>query len=206
MGQTFARPRKASRRSPCRMADAQHVHTVGSEFSVFTLLGRGATDIIGAAEAKGMRLVALHAAAKGTAVVAFCSRKGAGATLARLLPPSGCFLVYQTAAEAQHAVQQASGGGASLCFAANEATDANGAARGGGSRCGGDADAGVSGSGAAGRVAASRSDGGAASHGDGSATDGHDAASAATTSIGPAGQRGCAGPNPNPNPNPRPAG
>ena len=157
---------------------------------MFTLLGRGArgaSDIIGAAEAKGMRLVALHAAAKGTAVVAFCTRKGAGATLARLLPPSGCFRVYQTAAEAQHAVQQASGGGASLCFAANEATDANGAARGGGSCGGGDADAGVSGSGAAGRVTASHSDGGADSH-----ADGHDAASAASTSIGLAGLHACA--------------
>ena len=172
----------------CAVAD-QHTHAP-SEFSVFTLLGRGArgaSDIIGAAEAKGMRLVALHAAAKGTAVVAFCTRKGAGATLARLLPPPGCFRVYQTAAEAQHAVQQASGGGASLCFAANEATDANGAARGRGSSGGGDADAGVSGSGAAGRVTASHSDGGADSH-----ADGHDAASAASTSIGLAGLHACA--------------
>ena len=175
------------------MADDPHDAHARSEFSVFTLLGRGgATDIIGAAEAKGMRLVALHAAAKGTAVVAFCTRKGAGATLARLLPPSGCFRVYQTAAEAQHAVQQASGGGASLCFAANEATDANGAARGGGSCGGGDADAGVSGSGAAGRVTASHSDGGADSHAEGGAVDGHDAASAASTSIGLAGLHACA--------------
>ena len=174
------------------MADDPHDAHARSEFSVFTLFRGATTDIIGAAEAKGMRLVALHAAAKGTAVVAFCTRKGAGATLTRLLPPSGCFRVYQTAAEAQHAVQQASGGGASLCFAANEATDANGAARDRGSCGGGDADAGVSGSGAAGRVTASHSDGGADSHADGGAADVHDAASAASTSIGLAGLHACA--------------
>ena len=166
------------------MADDPHDAHALSEFSVFTLFRGATTNIIGAAEAKGMRLVALHAAAKGTAVVAFCTHKGVGATLTRLLPPSGCFRVYQTAAEAQHAVQQASGGGASLCFAANEATDANGAARDRGSCGGGDADAGVSGSGAAGRVTASHSDGGAA--------DVHDAASAASTSIGLAGLHACA--------------
>ena len=51
------------------MADDPHDAHARSEFSVFTLFRGATTDIIGAAEAKGMRLVALHAAAKGTAVV-----------------------------------------------------------------------------------------------------------------------------------------
>eukprot|EP00964_Phaeocystis_antarctica_P153075 scaffold121181_cov63-Phaeocystis_antarctica.AAC.4 len=103
------------RASPAMAATQQHPSW---EFTVVVLSGPGATtDIIGAAEAKGMRLVALHAAA-GTVVVALCTlRKGAGATLARLLPPSGRLRVYTTAAAAQQAVCAASGGGASLCCA-----------------------------------------------------------------------------------------
>ena len=115
------------RASPAMAATQQHPSW---EFTVVVLSGPGATtDIIGAAEAKGMQLVALHAAA-GTAVVAFCTlRKGVGTTLARLLPPSGCLRVYETAAAAQQAVRVASCGGASLCCAiTGEAIDASDAA------------------------------------------------------------------------------
>ena len=165
------------------------------EFTVVVLSGPGATtDIIGAAEAKGLQLVALHAAA-GTAVVAFCTlRKGVGTTLARLLPPSGCLRVYETAAAAQQAVRVASGGGASLCCAiTGEAVDANDAASDGSSGGGGGNDAGGGGSGAAGSGAAGSgaAGSGAAGSGGGDAADGSGAASAAAASAALAGLHAC---------------
>ena len=157
------------------------------EFTVVVLSGPGATtDIIGAAEAKGMQLVALHAVA-GTAVVAVCTlRKGVGTTLARLLPPSGCLRVYETAAAAQQAVRVASCGGASLCCAiTGEAIDANDAASDGSSGGGGGGDAGGSGSGAAG------SGGGDAADGNGAASAAATSASAAAASAALAGLHAC---------------
>ena len=172
------------RASPAMAATQQHPSW---EFTVVVLSGPGATtDIIGAAEAKGMQLVALHAAA-GTAVVAFCTlRKGVGATLARLLPPSGCLRVYETAAAAQQAVRVASCGGASLCCAiTGEAIDASDAASDGSSGGGGGGDAGGSGSGAAG------SGGGDAADGNGAASAAAASASAAAASAALAGLHAC---------------
>ena len=90
------------------------------EFTVVKLPGHGdLIDLIGAVEAKGVRVVALHAAAAGNTVVGLHARHCSKA-LEHLLPPSACSSVYTTEDLAQQAVHAASGGGASLCPAASD--------------------------------------------------------------------------------------
>lgn len=85
------------------------------EWTIVKLSCSASLPLIGAAEAKGLRLVAWHASS-GQAVVGFCSVPSASKALEPLLA-GGSLSVHASEEAARQALSAASGGAASLCAA-----------------------------------------------------------------------------------------